>query len=53
MHTAEPSAPEPSASDIEIAIGKMKGYKSSGADQIPVELIQIGGETLPSKIQIL
>jgi hypothetical protein len=44
MHTAEPFVPEPSFSEAEIAIGKLKRYKSPGVDQIPAELIQAGGE---------
>jgi hypothetical protein len=35
MHTAEPFVPEPSASEAEVAIGKLKSYKSTGIDQIP------------------
>jgi hypothetical protein len=35
--------PEPSISEVEVAIGKLKIYKSQGADQIPAELIQAGG----------
>jgi hypothetical protein len=35
--------PEPSISEAEVAIGKLKKYKSPGADQIPAELIQVGG----------
>jgi hypothetical protein len=46
MHTAKPSVPEPSASEVEVAIGKQKRYKSPGVDKIPAELIQAGGETL-------
>jgi hypothetical protein len=38
-HTAEPLVPEPSASEIEMATGKLKRYKSPGVDQIPAELI--------------
>jgi hypothetical protein len=34
MHTAEPFVPELSASEVEVAIGKLKRYKSLGADQI-------------------
>jgi hypothetical protein len=30
MHTAEPFVPEPSASDVEVAIGKLKSYESPG-----------------------
>jgi hypothetical protein len=44
MHTAELPVPEPSASEVEDAIGKLKRYKSPGADQTPAELIQAGGE---------
>jgi hypothetical protein len=45
MHTAEPFVPQPSASEVEAAIGKLKRYKSPGVDQIPAELIQVVGET--------
>jgi hypothetical protein len=48
MHTAEPFVPEPSSSEVEVTIGKLKRYKSPGVDQIPAELIQTGGETLHS-----
>jgi hypothetical protein len=50
MHTAEPFVPQPTASEIEVAIGKLERYKSPGVDQIPVELIKAGGETLRSEI---
>jgi hypothetical protein len=50
MHTAEPFVREPSASEVEVAIGKLKWYKSPGVDQIPAELIKAGGETLCSEI---
>jgi hypothetical protein len=53
MNTAEPFVPEPSASEAEVAIGKLKRYKSPGVDQIPSELIQAGGETLHSEIHKL
>jgi hypothetical protein len=42
MHTAEPFVPEPSASEFEAAIGKLKRCISPGVDQIPAELIQAG-----------
>jgi hypothetical protein len=45
--------PEPSGSEGEDVIGKMKRYKSPGSDQIPAELIQAGGETLHSDIHKL
>jgi hypothetical protein len=31
---------------VEIAIAKLKKYKSPGSDEILAELIQVGGETL-------
>jgi hypothetical protein len=43
IQTAEPFVPEPSISEVEVAIGKLKKYKSPGTDQIPAELIQAGG----------
>jgi hypothetical protein len=49
MHTAEPFVPEPSASEI----GKLERCISPGVDQIPVELIHAGGETLRSEIHKL
>jgi hypothetical protein len=53
MHTAEPFVPEPSASEAEVPIGKLKSYISPGFDQIPSELIPAGGETLRSEIHKL
>jgi hypothetical protein len=44
VQTAESFVPEPSISEDEAAIGKLKRYKSPGADQIPAELIQAGGK---------
>jgi hypothetical protein len=41
--TAEELVPQPSSSEFEIAIEKLKRYKSPGTDQIPAELIQAGG----------
>jgi hypothetical protein len=49
MHTAEPFVAQPSASEVDAAIGELKRYQSPG-DQIPAELIQAGGETLRSVI---
>jgi hypothetical protein len=40
--------PGPSRLEVEIAIAKLKKYKSLGSDQIPAELIQAGGEILLS-----
>jgi hypothetical protein len=53
VHTAEPSVPGPSRLEVEIAIAKLKKYKSLGSDQIPPELIQAGGEMLLSAIHKL
>jgi hypothetical protein len=53
MQTAEPFVPQSSTSEFEVAIGKLKIYKSSSADQIPAELIQAGGETLLLEIHKL
>jgi len=46
IHTAEPLVPEPSASEVELAIDKLKCHKSPGIDQIPAELIKAGGRTI-------
>jgi hypothetical protein len=53
IYTAELSVPEPSLVEVEIAIGKLKSYKSPSTDQIPAELIKAGGETLCSEIHRL
>jgi hypothetical protein len=50
IHIAGPLVPNPSPFEVEIAIAKLKMYKSHGSDQIPAELIQAGGEILHSKI---
>jgi hypothetical protein len=44
MHTAEPFVPEPSASGVEVAIGKLKSYRSPSVDQIQAKMFQAGGE---------
>ena len=44
IHTAEPLLPEPSASDVELAIDKLKSHKLLGIDLIPAELIKAGVE---------
>jgi hypothetical protein len=46
VHTAEPLVPGPSRLEVQTAIAKLKKYKSPGSDEIPVELIQAGGEIL-------
>jgi hypothetical protein len=53
IQTAEPLVPEPSLVEVEIAIGKLKSYKSPGSDQISAKFIKAGGETLCSKIHRL
>jgi hypothetical protein len=53
IHTAEPLVPEPGSSEVEIAIEKLKRYKSPGIDQIPAELIQAGQLMLRSEIHKL
>ncbi|KAJ4429975.1 hypothetical protein ANN_22179 [Periplaneta americana] len=50
IQTAEPFIPEPTLSEVEIAIENLKKYKSPGIDQIPAELIQEGGSVLSSEI---
>jgi hypothetical protein len=50
VYTTEPLVPGPSRPEAEIAIAKLKKYKSPGSDQIPAELIQAGGEILLSAI---
>jgi hypothetical protein len=48
-HMAEPLVPEPSAFEFEMAIEKLKRYKSPGTDQIPAELIKAGGWIIRSE----
>jgi hypothetical protein len=48
--TTEPVVPEPSASEIEMAIEKTKRHKSPGIDQIQSELIKAGGNTIRYEI---
>jgi hypothetical protein len=53
MHTAETFVPEPSASEVEAAVGKLKRYSSPGVDPIAAEPIQAEGETLHLEIHKL
>jgi hypothetical protein len=53
IYTAEPLVPESSSFEVEIAVGKLKRYKSPGIDQIAEDLIQAGGSTLCSEIHKL
>jgi hypothetical protein len=50
---AEPLVPGPSRLEVEIAISKLKKYKSPGSNQVPAELSQVGGEILLSAIHKL
>jgi hypothetical protein len=53
MHTPEPLVSGLSLLEIQIAIAKLKKYKTPGSDQITAELIQAGGETFVSVINKL
>jgi hypothetical protein len=53
IHMAEPLVPGPSCLEVEIAIAKLRNYKSPGSDQILAELIQAGGEILLSTVHKL
>ena len=46
IHTGEPLVPDPSASDVELAIEKLKSNKLPGIDQVPAELIKAGCKTI-------
>jgi translation initiation factor 2B subunit (eIF-2B alpha/beta/delta family) len=50
---AEPVVSDPTHVEVEIAVSKLKKYKSTGSDQISVELLQAGGEILQSEIHKL
>ena len=41
--------PVPSASDVEMAIEKLKRHKSPHTDQIPTEMIKSGGRMIRSE----
>jgi hypothetical protein len=43
VHTAEPSVHEPGPSEVEIAVEKLKRYKSPGTNEILEKLVQAGG----------
>jgi hypothetical protein len=53
VHIAEPLVPGCSCFEVEIAIAKLKKYKSPGSDEILAELIQTGGKILLSTIHKL
>ena len=44
IQTAEPLVPEPSTTEFELAINKLKSHKLPGTDQIPAEQIKVGVE---------
>jgi len=52
-NTAEPLVPEPSVSEVELAIDKLKSHKSPGSNQIPTELIKAGDRTICLEIRKL
>jgi len=53
IHTAEQLVPEPSTSEFELAIDKLKSHKSPDFDQIPAKLIKAGGRTICLEIHKL
>jgi hypothetical protein len=53
IHTAEPTVPEPSASEVELVTEKIESNKSPGIDQIPAELFKAGGKTIRCEIHKL
>jgi hypothetical protein len=53
IHISEILVPEPSVSEIDLAIEKRKSHKSPGFDQIPEEVIKAGGRTISCEIHIL
>jgi hypothetical protein len=53
VHMAEPLVLDPSCLEVEIAIAKLKKYKSPGSDEIPAEVIEAGSEVLLSAIHKL
>ena len=53
IHTAEPLVHEPSASEFELAINKLRSHKTPGIDQIPAEQIKAGGRTIYLEINKL
>jgi hypothetical protein len=50
MHTPETLVPEPSTSDVELAIEELKSHKSPDIVQIPAELIKAGGRRIRCEI---
>jgi hypothetical protein len=50
MHATGPPVPETSYFGVQIAIEKLKRYKSPGINQIPAELNQAEGNALCSEV---
>jgi len=46
IHTAEALVTKTSAFEFEMATEKLKSHKSPGTDEIPAELIKVGGRTI-------
>jgi hypothetical protein len=53
IQTAEPLVHEHSASELYIAIEKLKRHKSPNADRIPAEMIKAGGRTIRFEVHNL
>jgi hypothetical protein len=53
IQTSELLVSEPSVSEFELAIEKLKTHKSPGVDQIPAELIKAGDRSFSSEIHVL
>jgi hypothetical protein len=53
VHTAKLLVHDPNPIEVEIAVAKLKMFKSLGSDQIQAEMIQAGGEILRSNFHKL
>jgi hypothetical protein len=53
VHTPETLILEPSSFEFQIAVETLRRFKSPGTDQIPAEVIHVGGSTLLSEIHKL
>ena len=53
IYTEEPLVPEPSAFEFELAVETLKSHKSTGTDQIPAEMIKVGGRIIRYEIHKL
>jgi hypothetical protein len=53
MYTAERLVREPNCFKVEVAVGKLKRYKSPSGDEVATELIEAEGNTLRSEIHKL